>query len=76
MHRYCRARLAGYAGGPEVVDSVAQDVSLNAVAALRGTKDRGAPLAAAVFPISLHHVAEAERRLRRPSTEGGPASAR
>jgi RNA polymerase sigma-70 factor, ECF subfamily len=72
VQRYCRARLGGYPGGAEAAEEVADEVSLSAVEELRGRAERGAPLAAVVFSLASHRVAEVQRRLG-SSSDGGAA---
>ena len=71
VDRYCRARLTRYPGGAEAAADVTRQVCLAAAEALQQRQDRGAPVAALVFSIAAHHVAEAQRELERRSS--GPA---
>lgn len=67
IFRYCRGRLASYAGGVDSADDVAQEVCMAIYHALPGYQDRGAPFSALVFAIAAHKVADARRAFgRRP----------
>jgi RNA polymerase sigma-70 factor, ECF subfamily len=63
--RYSRARLSTYAGGAEVAEDVAQEVSLAVVDLLPRYTDQGAPFAALVFAVAANKVADAQRRFGR-----------
>ena len=63
--RYSRARLSSYAGGAEVAEDVAQEVSLAVVDLLPRYTDQGAPFAALVFAVAANKVADAQRRFGR-----------
>jgi RNA polymerase sigma-70 factor, ECF subfamily len=71
VDRYCQARLSGLPGGAEAAVEVSREICLAAADAVQQRQDRGAPVAALVFSIAAHHVAEAQRELERRSS--GPA---
>jgi RNA polymerase sigma-70 factor (ECF subfamily) len=63
--RFCRARLASYAGGADAADDVAQEICVAVFKVLPHYQDSGAPFAAWVFAIAANKIADAQRRLRR-----------
>lgn len=73
-HRYTRARLGGYPGGPQLCDDVAQEICLAVLAALPRYRDRNRPFEAFVHGVAARKVADAQRALaRRPlSTDDLP----
>lgn len=60
-HRYCRARLASYPGGPHLADDVAQEVCIAVLSALSRYHDTGRPFEAFVHGICARKVADAQR---------------
>ncbi len=63
--RYCRARLATYAGGSQLADDVAQEICIAVLAGLPTYEERGRPFVAWVYSIGAFKVADAQRRLHR-----------
>jgi len=63
--RYCRARLATYAGGSELADDVAQEICIAVLRGLPTYQERGRPFVAWVYSIGAFKVADAQRRLHR-----------
>jgi RNA polymerase sigma-70 factor (ECF subfamily) len=63
--RYCRARLARYAGAEHVADDVAQEVCLAVLSALPRYRDQGRPFEAFLFGIAAHKVTDAQRSAAR-----------
>jgi len=63
--RYCRARLATYAGGSELADDVAQEICIAVLKGLPAYEERGRPFVAWVYSIGAFKVADAQRRLHR-----------
>ena len=63
--RYCRARLATYAGGSELADDVAQEICIAVLKGLTTYEERGRPFVAWVYSIGAFKVADAQRRLHR-----------
>ncbi|MGH3449021.1 MAG: RNA polymerase sigma factor ShbA [Nocardioidaceae bacterium] len=64
-HRYSRARLAGYPGGYQLADDVAQDICLAVLRALPRYQDRGRPFEAFVHGVASRKVADAQRAAMR-----------
>jgi RNA polymerase sigma-70 factor (ECF subfamily) len=64
VFRFCRARLASYAGGADA-DDVAQEICVAVFKVLPQYQDNGAPFAAWVFAIAANKIADAQRRFRR-----------
>lgn len=64
-HRYTRARLGGYPGGPQLCDDVAQEICLAVLAALPRYRDRNRPFEAFVHGVAARKVADAQRALAR-----------
>jgi RNA polymerase sigma-70 factor (ECF subfamily) len=60
-YRYCRAKLAGYPGGLEAADDVAQEICLAVFKALPSYRDEGRPFEAWVFGIGARKLADAQR---------------
>jgi len=65
VFRYCRSRLATYAGGLEAADDVAQETCVAILQVLPRYERQGAPFAAFVYGIASHKVADAQRGFRR-----------
>lgn len=63
--RYCRSRLATYAGGLETADDAAQETCVAVLKALPRYECHGAPFAAFVYAIAANKVADAQRGFRR-----------
>lgn len=63
--RYCRARLATYAGGSQLSDDVAQEICIAVLKGLPTYEERGRPFVAWVYSIGAFKVADAQRRLHR-----------
>lgn len=63
--RYCRARLATYAGGSQLADDVAQEICIAVLRGLPTYEERGRPFVAWVYSIGAFKVADAQRRLHR-----------
>lgn len=63
--RYCRARLGRTGASYDVADDVAQEVCVAVLAALPRYRDEGKPLAAFVFGVAAHKVADAHRAAAR-----------
>lgn len=64
-HRYCRARLATYAGGLHAADDVAQEACIAVLKALPRYRDRGRPFEAFVYGITARKVADVQRSIVR-----------
>ena len=60
-YRYCRAKLAGYPGGLEAADDVAQEICLAVLKALPSYRDEGRPFEAWVYGIGARKLADAQR---------------
>ena len=60
-YRYCRAKLAGYPGGLEAADDVAQEICLAVFKALPSYRDEGRPFEAWVYGIGARKLADAQR---------------
>jgi len=65
VFRYCRSRLATYAGGAEAADDVAQETCVAVLKVLPRYERQGAPFAAFVYAIASNKVADAQRGFRR-----------
>jgi RNA polymerase sigma-70 factor (ECF subfamily) len=65
VFRFCRSRLASYAGGADAADDVAQEICVAVFKVLPQYQDNGAPFAAWVFAIAANKIADAQRRFRR-----------
>lgn len=63
--RFCRYRLASYAGGTDAADDAAQDTCLAVATVLPSFRDQGLPFAAWVYGIAGHKVADVQRRYGR-----------
>ena len=63
--RYCRSRLATYAGGLEAADDVAQETCVAVLDVLPRYQRQSAPFTAFVYAIASHKVADAQRGFRR-----------
>ena len=64
--RYCRSRLATYAGGLDAADDVAQETCVAVMRVLPRYRRQGtAPFAAFVYAIASHKVADAQRHFSR-----------
>lgn len=63
--RYCRARLATYVGGQQLIDDVAQEICLAVFNALPTFEHSGVPFEAFVYAIGSRKVADAQRGLIR-----------
>lgn len=64
--KYCRARLATYAGGLDIADDVAQETCVAIMRGLPNYRRQGnAPFTAFVYAIAAHKVADAQRSYRR-----------
>lgn len=64
-HRYCRAKLSTYPGGPHLADDVAQEICIGVLSSLPRYRDRGRPFEAFVYGIAARKVADALRALHR-----------
>lgn len=65
VFKYCRSRLASYAGGAEAADDVAQETCVAVLNVLPRYERQGAPFAAFVYAIASNKVADAQRGFRR-----------
>ena len=65
VFRYCRSRLATYAGGLDAADDVAQETCVAVLKVLPRYERQGAPFAAFVYAIASNKVADAQRSFRR-----------
>jgi RNA polymerase sigma-70 factor (ECF subfamily) len=65
IFRYCRSRLASYAGGADAADDVAQETCVAIFNVLPRYQDQGVPFAAWVFAIAGNKIADAQRRYSR-----------
>jgi RNA polymerase sigma-70 factor, ECF subfamily len=60
-YRYCRAKLAGYPGGLEAADDVAQEICLAVLKSLPTYRDEGRPFEAWIYGIGARKLADAQR---------------
>ncbi len=65
VFRYCRSRLATYAGGVDAADDVAQETCIAVVRVLPSYQRQGPPFAAFVYAIAANKVADMQRRFSR-----------
>ena len=65
VFRYCRSRLATYAGGVDAADDVAQETCIAVVRVLPSYRRQGPPFAAFVYAIAANKVADMQRRFSR-----------
>jgi RNA polymerase sigma-70 factor (ECF subfamily) len=65
VFRYCRSRLATYAGGVDAADDVAQETCVAVLKVLPRYQRQGSPFAAFVYAIASNKVADAQRSFRR-----------
>ena len=65
VFRYCRSRLATYAGGIDAADDVAQETCVAVLRVLPKYQHQGPPFAAFVYAIASHKVADMQRRYSR-----------
>ena len=65
VFRYCRSRLATYAGGVDAADDVAQETCVAVLKVLPRYQQQGPPFAAFVYAIASNKVADAQRSFRR-----------
>jgi RNA polymerase sigma-70 factor (ECF subfamily) len=64
--KYCRSRLATYAGGLDIADDVAQETCVAIMKVLASYRRQGtAPFTAFVYAIAAHKVADAQRSFHR-----------
>ena len=63
--RYCRSRLATYAGGVDAADDVAQETCIAVVRVLPSYRHQGPPFAAFVYAIAANKIADMQRRFSR-----------
>jgi len=63
--RYCRSRLATYAGGRDAADDAAQETCAALVQVLPTYQNQGRPFVAFVYAIAANKVADAQRRFGR-----------
>lgn len=63
--KYCRSRLATYAGGLDTADDVAQETCVAVLRVLPRYEDKGVPFAAFVYAIAANKVADAQRGFSR-----------
>ena len=64
--KYCRSRLATYAGGLDIADDVAQETCVAIMRVLPSYRRQGtAPFTAFVYAIAAHKVADAQRSYSR-----------
>ncbi|GAA2098051.1 sigma-70 family RNA polymerase sigma factor [Microlunatus panaciterrae] len=68
IYRYCRSRLASYAGGLDIADDVAQETCMAVYRVLPWYEDRGVPFASWLYAIASHKVADAQRSYLRSPT--------
>jgi RNA polymerase sigma-70 factor (ECF subfamily) len=61
VHRYCRARLARFAGAEHAADDVAQEVCIAVLSALPRYRNEGKPFEAFVYKVAQNKVADAQR---------------
>lgn len=65
VFKYCRSRLASYAGGLDAADDVAQETCVAVLKVLPRYERQGPPFAAFVYAIASNKVADAQRGFRR-----------
>jgi len=65
VFRYCRSRLASYAGGLDAADDVAQETCVAVLKVLPRYERQGPPFEAFVYAIASNKVADAQRGFRR-----------
>ena len=65
VFRYCRSRLATYAGGIDAADDAAQETCVAVLKVLPRYQQQGAPFAAFVYAIAANKVADMQRRYSR-----------
>jgi RNA polymerase sigma-70 factor, ECF subfamily len=65
VFRYCRSRLASYAGGVDAADDVAQETCVAVLKVLPRYERQGPPFEAFVYAIASNKVADAQRGFRR-----------
>lgn len=65
VFRYCRSRLASYAGGLDAADDVAQETCVAVLKVLPRYERQGPPFVAFVYAIASNKVADAQRSFRR-----------
>jgi RNA polymerase sigma-70 factor (ECF subfamily) len=64
--KYCRSRLATYAGGLDIADDVAQETCVAIMRVLPSYRRQGtAPFTAFIYAIAAHKVADAQRSFHR-----------
>ena len=64
--KYCRSRLATYAGGLDIADDVAQETCVAIMKVLPSYRRQGtAPFTAYVYAVAAHKVADAQRSFHR-----------
>ncbi|MFP5334422.1 MAG: RNA polymerase sigma factor ShbA [Actinomycetes bacterium] len=61
VHRYCRARLGGLAGGDQAAEDAAQEVCVTVLMALPRYRHEGRPFEAFVYRVASRRVADAQR---------------
>jgi RNA polymerase sigma-70 factor, ECF subfamily len=65
VFKYCRSRLASYAGGIDAADDVAQETCVAVLKVLPRYERQGPPFEAFVYAIASNKVADAQRSFRR-----------
>jgi RNA polymerase sigma-70 factor (ECF subfamily) len=65
VFRYCRSRLATYAGGVDAADDVTQETCIAVVKVLPSYRRQGPPFEAFVRAIASHKVADMQRQFGR-----------
>ena len=68
IFRYCRSRLARYAGGLEIADDVAQEICLSVFTMIGRYRRHAAPFTSWVYGIAANKVVDAQRRMMRAPT--------
>lgn len=65
VFRYCRSRLATYAGGLDTADDVAQETCMAVYKVVARYQDTGAPFTSLVYAIAANKIADAQRGFSR-----------
>jgi RNA polymerase sigma-70 factor, ECF subfamily len=65
VFKYCRSRLASYAGGVDAAEDVAQETCVAVLKVLPRYERQGPPFEAFVYAIASNKVADAQRGFRR-----------
>lgn len=65
IFKFCRFKLASYAGGRDAADDAAQETCLAVASVLSGYRDQGASFRSWVYAIAGNKVADSQRRYSR-----------